>query len=69
MARVAPLAGARIEMSCSTSKGLTMNSVAPLAGARIEIYKMSNIHFGVNVAPLAGARIEIQACIPKRQPA
>ena len=57
---VAPLVGARIEISVSVWY-MRYAYVAPLAGARIEI----SSHFGIcvskHVAPLAGARIEIPA--------
>ena len=55
---VAPLAGARIEISISELHPASL-PVAPLAGARIEICCTSVTLLRVDVAPLAGARIEI----------
>ena len=55
---VAPLAGARIEISSFLVKS-TIGFVAPLAGARIEIKQYIDKISSTNVAPLAGARIEI----------
>ncbi len=55
---VAPLAGARIEMSLPALMR-RWSIVAPLAGARIEIILIVMFGYLVFVAPLAGARIEI----------
>ena len=55
---VAPLAGARIEITVSYVVTLCAQ-VAPLAGARIEIWLFLKNHLNFSVAPLAGARIEI----------
>ena len=41
---VAPLAGARIEISKVIHTKIKVIHVAPLAGARIEILQTSNIH-------------------------
>ena len=56
--RVAPLAGARIEM-LFISFISPHPIVAPLAGARIEIRPIPQLKHALLVAPLAGARIEI----------
>ena len=56
--RVAPLAGARIEIRMVTLT-LRLWIVAPLAGARIEMLRDVKKPITCNVAPLAGARIEI----------
>ena len=55
---VAPLAGARIEISDARLR-TPASGVAPLAGARIEIDFAYQEADHVQVAPLAGARIEI----------
>ena len=55
---VAPLVGARIEISSALSL-LISASVAPLVGARIEIIKCISFEPIKEVAPLVGARIEI----------
>ena len=55
---VAPLAGAWIEISNSSS-GAKNNHVAPLAGAWIEIILYDRRKNSRHVAPLAGAWIEI----------
>ena len=55
---VAPLAGARIEITLEDLVE-TQEMVAPLAGARIEISLFNVDYSTVAVAPLAGARIEI----------
>ena len=56
--KVAPLAGARIEISHRIPQ-IDMIGVAPLAGARIEIIWLCMLINSLYVAPLAGARIEI----------
>ena len=56
---VAPLAGARIEISEDNERFIRQYLVAPLAGARIEIYSYTVRSNKNRVAPLAGARIEI----------
>ncbi len=56
--RVAPLAGAWIEMCVILRQGCA-SIVAPLAGAWIEIIFFHKFTFRVHVAPLAGAWIEI----------
>ena len=64
--KVAPLAGARIEILnafCATSFVV----VAPLAGARIEIDSPSTDPPSGLVAPLAGARIEMRTFWKKRR--
>ena len=55
---VAPLVGARIEISLR-KRGFFNEWVAPLVGARIEIATSSAVATGAVVAPLVGARIEI----------
>ena len=55
---VAPLVGARIEIS-SLLKAIRRLCVAPLVGARIEIRQDREDGRGICVAPLVGARIEI----------
>ena len=57
--RVAPLAGAWIEM-WRTIRSLMRVSVAPLAGAWIEIFSPLIYSTTASVAPLAGAWIEMQ---------
>ena len=56
--KVAPLAGARIEIP-GLALPIPVTTVAPLAGARIEMHERSAWRFERTVAPLAGARIEI----------
>ena len=56
--RVAPLAGAWIEISGGRTER-SPRRVAPLAGAWIEINKTDTDHSALYVAPLAGAWIEI----------
>ena len=55
---VAPLVGARIEISMGLTE-VDLTKVAPLVGARIEIATSSAVATGAVVAPLVGARIEI----------
>ena len=57
--RVAPLAGAWIEILAASS-ALSIATVAPLAGAWIEIDGPFGCGGGRGVAPLAGAWIEIR---------
>ena len=60
--RVAPLVGARVEMSRKVShvKG---TPVAPLVGARVEICEIVRAIPDNSVAPLVGARVEMFADI------
>ena len=58
VARVAPLVGARIEITSTYSIATTVN-VAPLVGARIEISEQLIEDYERAVAPLVGARIEM----------
>ena len=58
MEKVAPFAGAWIEMTCGTL-WLMLSIVAPFAGAWIEIRKFKGINVSSQVAPFAGAWIEI----------
>ena len=58
MERVAPLAGAWIEISYGVWR-VVVPSVAPLAGAWIEIPAVFESRAKLEVAPLAGAWIEI----------
>ena len=57
--RVAPLAGAWIEMMGKKKKQRAREEVAPLAGAWIEMTIIDRVTIPVIVAPLAGAWIEI----------
>ena len=60
--KVAPLAGAWIEIYPVSQYISTWGKVAPLAGAWIEIEKIGNATTNATVAPLAGAWIEIRKC-------
>ena len=59
IAKVAPLAGAWIEIRTADGKDWDWTTVAPLAGAWIEISFRSAVGRTSSVAPLAGAWIEI----------
>ena len=58
--KVAPLAGAWIEISIRLTATTTPQWVAPLAGAWIEIASTATMEAAKDVAPLAGAWIEIR---------
>ena len=61
--KVAPLAGAWIEMPCRHPCGSAYPCVAPLAGAWIEMPTALKANHSPDVAPLAGAWIEMHETI------